>query len=165
MPVNSVSSQPCPIGRAADVLGDRWTLLIMRNAMLGSSRFAQFRQRLEIADNILSGRLARLVEAGLLLRVPYTDGRRTRYHYPMTEAGAALRPVLEALATWAQVHVHPEDPAAAVRVFHRGCQHLTESGDSCTHCGGALTNSDVSWVMPWLDAGPLPLASAGGVGD
>ncbi|MFC7641932.1 winged helix-turn-helix transcriptional regulator [Streptosporangium lutulentum] len=65
---------PCPIGRAVGLLGERWTLLILRNANLGTTRFDAFRAELGVADNILSNRLARLVEAGLLARVPYRDG-------------------------------------------------------------------------------------------
>jgi hypothetical protein len=70
---------PCPIGRAVDILGDRWTLLLLRNATVGVTRFDDFRGRLGIADNILSNRLARLVDAGLLVRVPYRDKQRTRH--------------------------------------------------------------------------------------
>ena len=68
------AARSCPIGRAGDLLGDRWTLLILRDATAGTARFDVFRENLGIADNILSARLARLVDAGLLVKVPYRDG-------------------------------------------------------------------------------------------
>ena len=80
------ASRSCPIGRAGDLLGDRWTLLILRDATAGITRFDAFRENLGIADNILSGRLARLVEAGVLAKVPYRDGNRTRQEYRLTQA-------------------------------------------------------------------------------
>ena len=67
------------MGRAIDVLGDRWTLLILRNATMGITRFEAFRAELGIADNILSNRLSRLVDAGVLVRVPYRGRQRTRH--------------------------------------------------------------------------------------
>src|SRR6185437_6288682 len=85
---------PCPIGRAADVLGDRWTLLILRNATVGMTRFDEFKSDLGIADNVLSTRLGRLVDAGLLTKAPYRHEGRTRYEYRLTEAGADVLPLL-----------------------------------------------------------------------
>ena len=79
-------------------VGDRWTLLILRNANLGTTRFDDFRSELGIADNILSARLARLVQAGLLTRLPYRGTGRTRHEYRLTTAGADMLPVLHALA-------------------------------------------------------------------
>src|SRR5436305_3789898 len=72
---------PCPIGRASGMLGDRWILLILRDATIGVTRFDEFRNHLGIADNILSARLRRLVDGGLLVKVPYRDGQRTRQEY------------------------------------------------------------------------------------
>src|ERR1700751_2496923 len=80
--------RPCPIGRAGDLLGDRWTLLILRDATAGITRFDAFRENLGIADNILSARLRRLVEAGVLTRVPHRDGNRTRNEYRLAGGGA-----------------------------------------------------------------------------
>src|ERR1700753_737155 len=103
---------PCPIGRAADLLGDRWTLLILRNATVGMSRFDEFKADLGIADNILSTRLSRLVDAGILAKVPYNGGGRTRSEYRLTEAGAEILPVLHALAAWGERFTEPAEPRA-----------------------------------------------------
>src|ERR1700729_2575783 len=115
------ASRSCPIGRAGDLLGDRWTLLILRDATAGITRFDAFRENLGIADNILSGRLARLGEAGVLVKVPYRDGNRTRQEYRLTQAGADFIPVLRALAEWGTRHTEPTTPAEPMRMLHAGC--------------------------------------------
>ncbi|MET4157127.1 helix-turn-helix domain-containing protein [Agromyces sp. PvR057] len=95
------SLQRCSIARTLDVLGQKWSLLIVREAMWGRTRFAEFRTRLGIAPDILADRLARLIEAGVLERRPYRDeGERERDEYVLTDAGRALTPVLAAMVGW-----------------------------------------------------------------
>jgi DNA-binding HxlR family transcriptional regulator len=94
----------CPIARGADVIGEPWTLLILREAHRGVTRFEQFRDRLGIADNVLAARLARMVQTGLLSRVPYRDGGRARHEYRLTQAGADTLPVIHALARWGDTY-------------------------------------------------------------
>lgn len=95
------SSSPCPVARATELLGDRWILLIIRDAFDGVHRFSDFQRSLGVARNILSDRLRRLVDGGVLALQPATDG--TAYqHYVLTEAGTALFPVVVALRQWAQ---------------------------------------------------------------
>jgi DNA-binding HxlR family transcriptional regulator len=152
----------CSVGRAASVLGDTWTLLIMRNAMLGKTRFDDFRVDLGIADNVLSNRLGRLVAAGLLVREPYLEGNRTRMHYRLTRAGADLRPVLETLAAWAYIHVEPGAAADPMATVHRPCGEVSADGLYCATCDVPVTNDDAAWSMPWRSAEPIPLATAVG---
>src|SRR5262249_51913306 len=116
-----VIDNSCPIGRATELLGDRWTLLILRNATVGATRFDQFREQLGIADNILSNRLGRLVEHGLLTKVPYRGERRTQHEYRLTRAGADIVPVLHAIAAWGQEHTKPAHRAKPMRVVHAVC--------------------------------------------
>jgi DNA-binding HxlR family transcriptional regulator len=157
---------PCPIARAADVLGDRWTLLIMRNATLGTTRFDDFRADLGIADNVLSTRLARLVETGLLAKVPYRDGGRTRHEYRLTTAGADLLPILHTLADWGQRHTTPAEPAEPMRMIHRTCGHVIDSAGCCDHCGRTIGRAEVSWLRPWRSPDPVALAEpVGSPGD
>ncbi|GAA4587433.1 helix-turn-helix domain-containing protein [Planotetraspora phitsanulokensis] len=151
-------SAPCPIGRAVGLLGERWTLLILRNANLGTTRFDAFRSELGIADNILSNRLARMVDAGLLARVPYRDGGRPRHEYRLTAAGADVLPVLHALAAWGQEHTKPGEPSAPMQVIHRACDHATAPSDICDHCGEPIRREDELWLRPWRSAEPFPLA-------
>ncbi len=91
------SRSPCPIGRASRIVGDRWALLILREAFLGAERFDQFLERLDISRAALSSRLGILVAGGVLERVP-PEGKRAVYR--LTEAGRALTPTYEALRAW-----------------------------------------------------------------
>jgi DNA-binding HxlR family transcriptional regulator len=151
-------SGPCPIGRASGLLGDRWILLILRNAQIGVTRFDEFREQLGIADNILSARLRRLVDGGLLVKVPYQDGRRTRQEYRLTQAGADLAPVLRALADWGQRHTTPDAPAEPMRVVHAGCGGEVGPDQACSVCGTRVGRDAEAWVRPWRSPDPIPLA-------
>ncbi|MFF7680254.1 winged helix-turn-helix transcriptional regulator [Actinacidiphila glaucinigra] len=93
-PRRGTADGPCPIGRTADILGDRWTLLIMRNATIGTTRFDEFKAELDIADNVLSNRLRHLVESGLLTRAPHRPegGGRIRDESRLTRAGEDSTP-------------------------------------------------------------------------
>lgn len=97
---------PCGIARTLDLLGDKWTLLVLRDAMFFNRRtFAEFSRSLEhIPTNILSDRLKRLVEAGLLEKRPYQE-LPTRYEYLPTETGAEVRPILTALKNFGVKHL------------------------------------------------------------
>jgi DNA-binding HxlR family transcriptional regulator len=147
----------CPIGRAGDLLGDRWTLLILRDATTGITRFDAFRENLGIADNILSARLARLVEAGVLTKVPYRDGNRTRQEYQLTEAGADLLPLLRSLAEWGNRHTTPA-PGAPMQMLHVSCGGQVSTGGVCGTCGQAVAREDEAWLRPWRSAEPIRLA-------
>jgi DNA-binding HxlR family transcriptional regulator len=95
----------CPISRTLDVVGDRWTLLIVRDAVAGSTRFSQFRDSLGIPKDVLATRLDLLVDTGVLDRRSYrAEGARTRDEYVLTDAGHDLLPVLGALGDWGLRH-------------------------------------------------------------
>jgi DNA-binding HxlR family transcriptional regulator len=149
---------PCPIGRAVDLLGDRWTLLILRNATVGMTRFDQFKAELGIADNILSTRLGRLVDAGVLTKVPYRDNGRVRHEYRLTGSGADVLPVLHALAHWGQRHTEPGAPACPMQIIHLACGHPTTDERTCDHCGHPVVREEEGWLRPWRSATPFPLA-------
>jgi DNA-binding HxlR family transcriptional regulator len=155
----TVTMPPCPIARAIELVGDRWTLLILRNAMFGVTRFDEFRASLGIADNVLSNRLSRLVEAGLLARVPYRGKGRTREEYRLTAAGADLAPILRALAEWGTRHTSPDQPAEPMRFLHRDCgRDLPSPGVHCPHCDRPVDRADQLWLSPWRSPEPYPLA-------
>ena len=95
----------CSIARSLEILGQKWTLLIVREAMWGRTRYAEFRSRLGIAPDVLSDRLNTLVEHGILQRRAYrADGEREREEYILTPAGRDLLPVLTALLAWGDNH-------------------------------------------------------------
>src|SRR5690348_13077097 len=91
----------CSVARSVEVLGDRWTMLVLRDVFNGVRRFDDLSRHLGIARDVLTKRLASLVDEGVLERRPYQEpGRRTRYEYRLTQAGLDLRPVLIALIEW-----------------------------------------------------------------
>lgn len=95
----------CSVARSLDVLGEKWTLLVVREAFFGVTRFADFRARLGVAPDVLTARLETLVEGGVLARRPYRDeGQRQREEYVLTEAGAELKTILAAFVAWGDVH-------------------------------------------------------------
>jgi len=99
------SDDPCPIARGMAVIGQRWAVLIVREALLGRSRFSEFRAQLGIASDVLSARLAELVDAGIFEPVDYRDpGDRTRTRYELTAAGRDLAVVLAAIGQWEYKH-------------------------------------------------------------
>lgn len=103
-----LSRSPCPIGRASRILGDRWVLLILREAFLGETRFEGFMGRLPISRAALSSRLAMMVEAGLLRRDP-PEAKRACYR--LTEAGRDLVPLFEEMGRWSGRHLFDGEPA------------------------------------------------------
>ncbi|EYT65513.1 HxlR family transcriptional regulator [Curtobacterium flaccumfaciens UCD-AKU] len=102
----------CPIARSLDVLGEKWTLMIVRDALGGSTRFSQFQQSLGIPREVLTARLASLVDGGVLERTTYKpEGARAREEYVLTGAGRDLSLVLLALGGWADRHRPSERPS------------------------------------------------------
>lgn len=100
----------CPIARGLDRVGEWWSMLILRDAFYGLSRFDDFQTSLGIAPNILSRRLVTLVETGMLERRCYSEHPK-RYEYLLTERGRDFRPVLLAMMAWGNRHFSPEGPA------------------------------------------------------
>lgn len=106
----------CHLAKAIEILGDRWTLLILRGALFGVRRFDDFQKELNIPRTVLSGRLKKLVENGILTKNAYKeDGKRARPEYLLTDAGEALRPVLMGLNLWGDVWA--SDGAAPLMSF------------------------------------------------
>lgn len=94
-----LSSMPCPIAQSLDIVGEWWSLLVIREAFYGTRRFGDFEARLGIARNILSARLCKLTERGILRRVPSRDGSKY-LEYELTEMGQEIGPILIALGRW-----------------------------------------------------------------
>lgn len=100
------SNSQCSIARSLGVLGQRWTLLIVREALDGRTRFGEFQERLSISTDVLADRLESLVEAEVLEKRPYRDGNaRERQAYHLTDAGRELALVLAAFMTWGDKHL------------------------------------------------------------
>ena len=116
--MGKVPESACSIARSLGVLGERWTFLILREAFLGATKFAEFRDRLGVAPDVLSDRLSTLVEYGVMEREPYQEpGARQRSAYRVTPAGSELRVVLHALQQWGDKYLpRPEGPSALRRI-------------------------------------------------
>jgi DNA-binding HxlR family transcriptional regulator len=140
--VADFADQPCNIARPVALVGEGWTLLVLRQAFMGIRRFEDFQATLGISRSLLAERLRRLVDAGILRRQAYRDAVRTREEYRLTEKGLDLYPVLMALRAWADKHESPaEGPITLYR--HRECGGLTEIVHRCSECGEELTARDV----------------------
>jgi DNA-binding HxlR family transcriptional regulator len=133
----SFADMHCSVAQSLEVIGEWWTLLILRDAFLGVTRFDDFAKRLGIARNVLTARLDTLVENDVLTRVPY-DEARGRYDYRLTDKGRALLPVLTAIRQWGDEWILGEDQAPIV-VEHTTCGHLSRGVLTCDHCHEELT--------------------------
>ena len=111
----------CPIARSLERVGEWWSMLILRDAFLGSTRFSQFRRSLGIAPDVLADRLATLVAHGVLVRVTYREpGSRAREEYRLTDAGRELQVVLGALQQWGDAHLPWPDGPTVLRCGPNG---------------------------------------------
>jgi DNA-binding HxlR family transcriptional regulator len=128
--------QVCSVARTLEVVGERWTLLIVRDAFLGLRRFDEFQRSLGVSRNVLSDRLDRLVDSGVLERVPYHE-RPPRYEYRLTDRGRDLYPVIFGLMRWGDRHAAPDGPPRVV--LHRGCDGTPDEHMVCAKCGEPLT--------------------------
>jgi len=132
----------CSAARALEIVGERWSLLIIRNAMFaGETRFTEFQRHLGIAPNILSNRLDRFVEAGLMQTRSLTGDRETR-EYVLTSKGLDLQPVILALTEWGDRWAAPEGPPIIYR--HDGCGGRVRTHLRCDDCGIALAPTQVT---------------------
>jgi DNA-binding HxlR family transcriptional regulator len=140
----------CSVAHSLEVIGEWWTPLILRDAFMGVKRFGDFQERLGIARNVLAARLDRLVEHGVLKKVPYQD-RPVRYDYKLTEKGRDLWLVIAALREWGDKWESPD--GAPVEVVHATCGHVVHIVPTCEACGEALSPFEMK-ARPGPGAGP-----------
>lgn len=139
----SFSGLNCSVAQCLEVVGERWSLLILRDVFLGATRFDEMQQRLGISRNILTQRLTRLVEHGVLARVPYST-HPPRVDYVLTGKGRDLWPVLEAMRQWGDAHAAPAGPP--LQMVHAGCGRVTDAVLTCASCGVRLAANDLTAV-------------------
>src|SRR6478735_2003440 len=153
------SQRTCSMARGLDILGDPWSVLVLREVFFGNGRFEAMKARLGAADSVLTKRLAGLVAAGLLARRPYDDGGRTRQEYVLTAMGEDALPVLNAVTIWAEKHLPAPSDQAHMYVIHSGCGKPTTSADTCTECGERLTAANTSWHSRSRSEQPIRLST------
>ncbi|MHB8533624.1 MAG: winged helix-turn-helix transcriptional regulator [Solirubrobacteraceae bacterium] len=137
---NDYENQSCSIAGALEVVGERWSLLLVRDILLGLRRFDELQSQLGIARNVLQARLARLQEHGVLERVPYQQ-RPLRHEYLLTEKGLDLWPTIVALMNWGDRYAPPEGGPAVI-LAHRGCGGSVDAHRICKKCGARLKARD-----------------------
>jgi DNA-binding HxlR family transcriptional regulator len=139
----SFAEMDCSVAQCLEVIGEWWSMLIVRDAFLGVTRFDEFQDRLGISRNILQQRLTRLVDAGVLVRVPYSD-HPPRNDYRLTDKGRDLWPVLIAMRQWGDRHAAPSGPP--LQIVHRACGAVAEGAFVCASCGEPIGPRDVDAV-------------------
>lgn len=133
----------CSVAQCLEVVGEWWTLLIVRDAFLGVTRFDEFQERLGISRNVLGQRLARLTQAGVLTKVPYSQ-HPPRFDYRLTERGRDLWPVIDAMRQWGDKHAAPDGPP--LRLIHAKCGRISEPQLVCSACGEPIGARDVKAI-------------------
>ena len=136
-----LSTMRCSVARTLDVIGEWWTMLIVRDAFRGVTRFEDFHRNLGIARTVLSTRLDRLVEHGIFTRRQYSD-HPPRSEYLLTDKGRDLFPVLVTLTQWGDRWA-ADDDGPPLRLVHEPCEHATSPRLVCEHCGGDVNPDTV----------------------
>ena len=136
---DDVSDLKCSVARSLAILGDRWTMLIIRDAFLGVRRFDDLQALTGASPQAVASRLSRLVEAGVLRKVAYQQ-RPTRYEYRLTDMGRELHPVLVSLMTWGDKWLD-DGQGAPNPLRHTACGAVTRPHLVCDHCGDPVSAS------------------------
>ncbi len=136
------SSERCAIAAAVDIVGEPWTLLIVRNAFLGYKRFEQWQKSLGVARNVLAARLKRLVALGLMEAVPYSE-RPLRHEYVLTDKGRSLKGVLVALYGWGREHIYDDEDGPFFELVHDDCTDRFITTLTCEACGEMIDDNSV----------------------
>ncbi len=131
-----LAGEECSVARTVSVIGDRWTLMVLRDCFLRVRRFEDFQERLGLPRPVLAARLRKLVEAGVLAKVPYQE-RPLRHEYRLTQRGLDLHPVLLAILHWGDVHMAPKGRRPVLH-RHRTCGHLFDPVMVCSACAAPI---------------------------
>ena len=139
----SFSGMDCSVAQCLEVVGEWWSMMIVRDTFMGVTRFEEFQKRLGISRNILRERLNSLVEAGVLEKIPYSE-HPPRHDYKLTQKGKDLWPVLTAMRQWGDQYAAPSGPP--VELVHRACGETTHAELTCAWCGDRLTYRNVKAI-------------------
>ena len=130
---NELSEINCPIARTLAILGDRWTLLIIRNAFMKTSRFDDFQKQLGITRHLLAERIKRLVDNNIFEKIVYQESPK-RYEYKLTDKGKALYPVIVSISTWGSIWHNEKKEFSEIRYIHKTCNQLILPELTCPCC-------------------------------
>jgi DNA-binding HxlR family transcriptional regulator len=143
---SDIGTQQCSVARALSVVGDRWTLLVLREAFFRTRRFEDFQARTGAPRPVLAERLRSLVEDGVLERRQYSE-RPDRFEYRLTEKGVDLYPVLVSLLRWGDRWM-AGDAELPITLRHRSCGQIIEPELTCPACGEPITARDMEALTP-----------------
>ncbi|OYX46033.1 MAG: hypothetical protein B7Y90_17180 [Alphaproteobacteria bacterium 32-64-14] len=142
---SEIDTIPCPVAQAMAVIGDTWTILILRDALRGATKFDEFQRATGASRAIVSDRLAHLVEHKVFERVQYED-HPPRFAYRLTPRGRALQPVLMMLAHWAETQLSVKTRSSRRR--HTTCDHSFTPVITCSECGEPATPDTITYDQP-----------------
>ncbi|MEH6401944.1 MAG: helix-turn-helix domain-containing protein [Sneathiella sp.] len=146
-------NENCSIARSLSVLGDRWTLMVLRDCFVGIKRFDEFLAGLQLSRTVLTDRLNKLVEHNVLEKVPYQT-RPTRYNYKLTSKGLALQPLILTMAEWGDTYYSENGEPPVIRTHHT-CEKNFKSIMACSECGEPVTARNVSaYINPNCEREP-----------
>ncbi len=148
----SFAGMDCSVAQCLEVVGEWWSMLVVRDAFLGVTRFEDFQRRLGISRNILQNRLTTLVDEGILIRVRYSE-HPPRDDYRLTDKGRDLWPVLTAMRQWGDRYAAPS--GQPVGIVHKSCGELAEPVLVCGSCGDRVVATDYRAVPGPGRAGPV----------
>jgi DNA-binding HxlR family transcriptional regulator len=138
---DEIGGVPCSVARTLSVIGDRWTLLVLRDAFLRVRRFEDFQRRLGVTRHLLAGRLRKLVDGGILEKVRYQD-KPARYEYRLTEKGRDIYPVIVSLLRWGDRWM-VDEAGPPLKLVHKKCGHRMHPTLACPGCGEPIDPHDV----------------------
>lgn len=142
MAIQAFANLNCSIARPLSVLGERWSILVLRDLFLGRRRFDEIQESLGVATNVLSQRLSTLVEEGIVERLLYSE-HPERFEYRLTKKGLDLQPVLLALLGWGDRYMS-EAEGAPLETVHADCGKPFHMVPTCSECGGVVEPANVS---------------------
>lgn len=146
---SEIDTIPCPVAQAMSVIGDAWTLLIIRDALRGSTRFDEFQRGTRASRAVVAERLARLVDHGVMERKQY-EAHPPRYEYRLTARGLALQPVLMVMSHWAETQL--PKPTRSTGRRHGTCGHKFSPVITCSECGEPVTPETVTYDRARVEA-------------
>jgi DNA-binding HxlR family transcriptional regulator len=146
MGIDELDEQVCPVARAIALVGDSWTLMVLRELFLGVRRFEEIRGHTGMSPQLLSRRLRELTDAGVVKRRPYQD-RPKRFEFVLTEKGLDFWPVVVALRGWGERWATNEFRKPLITLTHRDCGHVVEPAVTCPECAEPLHARAVSAQM------------------
>jgi DNA-binding HxlR family transcriptional regulator len=142
-PLSIAPHTECPVARAQNIVGDRWTVLVLRELTMGNHRFEEIQAQTAATPQMLAARLKKLEADRLVERRPYS-ARPLRHEYRLTEAGLAFYPVLLALRSWGETWLKSKDEEVAIHFTHLACGQDPGLGPTCKICGGEMRRDQLA---------------------